>query len=378
MAFIPEDLRFQAEKIQRGETSDNVKVRTLLKWFGAQRRGFNVVYQIRRALREIGLGTEPDFRYSWLDGPVRFYAVEPDGDSENPPTEHAANTDLPAVQQSTPEPPTTEFSDVQSVTPQFVGGAVADPTHRIGQLDAANRGVLSVTPDDTIERAMTLMLANNYSQLPVMTSPREVKGVVTWESLGRRAMLAGSCTHVRDCMGRPIEISADTSLFAAIPQIIGHQYVLVRAADKQISGIVTSADLSEQFQRLAEPFLLLGEIENQIRRLVENRFTEEELGAGKDPADLDRTITSVADLSLGECIRLLENEERWRKLGLRIDRTEFIKEAHRVRNIRNDVMHFDPDPMSAEELFLLRRFAQFLSSLAEFFVLPAGGSGTSA
>lgn len=68
---------------------------------------------------------------------------------------------------------------------------------------------------------------------------------------------------------------------------------------------------------------------------------------------------------------MLENGERWLKLGLRIDRVEFAKEAHRVRAIRNDVMHFDPDPMSADELQTLRRFASFVSDLSAFLVSPA-------
>lgn len=171
-------------------------------------------------------------------------------------------------------------------------------------------------------------------------------------------------------MERAREISADASIFAAIPEIVKHQYVLIRAADKQITGIVTGTDLSEQFQQLAEPFLLLGEIENQIRRLIGNRFTVAELAAARDPTDIGRSVVSVADLSLAECIRLLENEAQWRKLTLRIDRGEFVKEAHRIRNLRNDIMHFDPDPMTSDELRLLRTFAEFLAGLSDFSMLP--------
>ena len=143
--------------------------------------------------------------------------------------------------------------------------------------------------------------------------------------------------------------------------------MLVRAADKRITGIITAVDL-RSIPELAEPFLLLGEIEHQIRRLIENRFTAPELAEVKDPGDTERTINSVADLSLGECIRLLENGDRWQKLGLKIDRVEFVKEAHRIRAIRNDVMHFDPDPMGEDELLALRQFTSFVSDLSAFLV----------
>lgn len=62
-------------------------------------------------------------------------------------------------------------------------------------------------------------------------------------------------------------------------------------------------------------------------------------------------------------MRLLESEERWQKLGLKIDRRRFIEQLKRIRDIRNDVMHFDPDGITPEELEDLRRFSDFLERL---------------
>jgi CBS domain-containing protein len=352
MAFVPERLRDVARELQAGETVDPVSVRMLLAFFGNDRRGRGVVATIRAALDDVGLVTRPDFDSVWIDDRVQFHlATEGDPTAEGAP--------VPEVQPA-PEPQAP-----------FIGGAVPDPTHKVGKLEAANRGVVSVGPDDTVARAVTLMMANGYSQLPVMTSERDVKGMITWESIARKVVLAGGCDHVRDCMEGHHEIAAEASLFAAIPEIVQSQYVLVRAKDRKITGIVSAADLSVQFRQLAEPFLLLGEIEHQIRRLIENRFTQTELAEAKDPGDPERTVTTVADLSLGECIRLLENGERWQKLGLKIDRVEFVKGAHCIRAIRNTVMHFDPDPMNPDDLQTLRRFAGFVSELAALIIALA-------
>jgi hypothetical protein len=231
-----------------------------------------------------------------------------------------------------------------------------------------------VSPNDSLQRAITLMMAHGYSQLPVMTNEREVKGMISWESIGLQFVLSTPCSLVYQCMDKVYEIGSDASLFAAIPEVANHQYVLVRGTDKKITGIITGTDLSIQFQQLAEPFLLLGEIEHQVRRLIENKFTGAELSSAKDPADTERTISSIADLTFGECVRLLENEESWNKLGLKIDRIEFVKEAHRIRGIRNDVMHFDPDPMSSDDLDRLRRFSGFVSALSEFVVHPSSAA----
>ncbi len=69
--------------------------------------------------------------------------------------------------------------------------------------------------------------------------------------------------------------------------------------------------------------------------------------------------------TFGEYIRLLENGERWTKLGLKIDRVKFTEQLRRIRDIRNDVMHFDPDGITEDALRRpgKRRFSRFLEQL---------------
>jgi len=208
------------------------------------------------------------------------------------------------------------------------------------------------------------MMFHDFSQLPVMQGEREVKGVISWESIGRRKALNLSCNKVRDCMDTMVpEVPSEYSLFSAIDLIIKHGYVLVRQRDRKISGIVTTTDLSLQFRQLAEPFLLVGEIENYIRRLIDGKFTIEQLSAVRNPTDDARIITNVADLTFGEYLRLLENPEYWEILQIPVDRTIFVKKLDRVRELRNDVMHFDPDPFVEEDIQTLRLFSDFMRSL---------------
>ena len=97
--------------------------------------------------------------------------------------------------------------------------------------------------------------------------------------------------------------------------------------------------------------------------LIADKYTATELATVRDPADADRDIEDVSDLTLGEYIRLLENPKRWDKLVLKIDRKMFVEELKRVGRIRNDIMHFDPDGPSPDDLQTLRKFARFLSEL---------------
>ena len=121
--------------------------------------------------------------------------------------------------------------------------------------------------------------------------------------------------------------------------------------------------MSLQFRQLAEPFLLVGEIENYIRRLIDSKFTIEQLSSFRDPNDDNRRIDTVANLTFGEYLRLLEKTENWENLKIPVHRQTFIKNLDEVRDLRNDVMHFNPDPFAEEDLQKLRLFANFMRIL---------------
>lgn len=332
MSVYEEKLSAIAAQLKKGVAPSRETVRTFLLWFGAERRGYNVIRRVRSTLKRHGLTTSPDFEYTWLDGTIAFLTALADGSG-------------PAAAAS--------------------GTASTDPTFRIGRLDAANKAPIAVRPDATLQQAVTIMLTNDFSQLPVMTGPRELKGMVSWKTIGSRLALKRPCVNVRDAMEPAQVVSVDESLFDAIARIASHDYVLVQAADKTYTGIVTASDFNFQFQALAEPFLLVGEIENGLRRILHQKFNLKELEEAKAPGDDGRTIESPSDLTLGEYVRLIEPEKRWKKLKIEIDRVEFLQRLNRVREVRNDVMHFDPDGLSPDDLIFLREFAQFLKRLRD-------------
>jgi CBS domain-containing protein len=347
----PDRLIQIAQQLSDGSAVQPVSVREFLSWFGAQRRGWAIVADIREALNEADLETEPDFESAYIDSPITLKARQ-------------TSTSEPAAAPATIELSATASTTASATANLSTGRLQADPTYRISKLAAANNPPISVSQDAKLEKAVTLMMTNGFSQLPVMTGERDVKGLVSWASIGSRLALGKTGTSVKDLMDANYqEIRADASLFQAIPIIVQHQYVLVRGPDNRIVGIVTSSDLSLQFQQLAEPFLLLGEIENHIRRLISARFSQPELAATRSPTDTNRTVEQAADMNFGEYIRLLENQDRWNKLGISIDRATFCEQLDRVRSIRNDVVHFDPDGILPEDLERIRDFATFLQRL---------------
>lgn len=343
-----------AEILRQGRAPESISVRELIGWFDALRRGSNVNWYIRRSLEQAGLVTIPDFEGAHIDGRVQF-ALPPPSQAEAQPEAQPE----PGRHEPAPEPQPQEPEPIQ-----FVGGAGVEPAYRVSRLLDPRLTLVTVGPDAPLEQAVTLMLRHDYSQLPVMTNERDVRGVVSWDSIGPAMTLGQPVPRfVRECMRPHVEVKDTDSLFQVINRIIESSYVLVRNLQRSITGILTTTDLSQQFQDLAEPFLLIGEIENHIRSLIDGRFTQPQLAAVRNENDPDRRIESVADLTMGEHIRLMENPDNWARLGLRADRAVFIRELDIVRQLRNDVMHFDSDRITDVERTSLRNFVQFVHQL---------------
>jgi len=325
-----------------------VRVKDLLSWFGAQRRGVIVVREIRAALKKAKLITVPDFEVAYIDQRVKLKAPEA-------PIKTSTNTKETGAKES----PAAEIAQ-----PAVVGGSVPDPAPRIGMLAAANTKPLSVKLDTQLVEAVTLMALHDYSQLPVMQGERTVNGMISWRSIGQARIKEGkTCKLVRDCLDSVEILPSDAHLFDAINTIARKDVVLIRDNENKISGLVTTSDISIQFGALAEPFLMLSEIENHIRRLIDGKFSLEELTAARNPNDTGRKIETVANLTFGEYIRLLDKQINWERLNYQLSRTEFIKRLREIGRIRNDVMHFHPDGISPEDLELLRETRKFFQAL---------------
>ena len=354
--LIPQKLLDVAQDISNGIPRIET-VRTILSWFHAGRRGRLVTYEVQTAMRSIGLTTKPEFRFAHIDEQVAFGSRSSAQASLAADAPAIADGDVvPFVEDESAEqaPPidvgAAQIPDVQDLVSSIVG----DPTYRIGGLISDDAELLSVTSNDSLTLAITHMLANQYSQLPVLDGARTVRGKISWRSIGANFATGTDVKFVRDCIEPCETISADMSLFSAIGNILRDECVLVRDRSNLIIGIVTTHDLSMQFNKLAEPFLLLGEIENHVRRLLAGKFMKSELQKACDPSDHDREVEDMSDLSLGECIRIIENPEYWARLSVPVDRNVFTHHLELVRRIRNDVMHFDPRGTEDVELHRLR------------------------
>lgn len=304
------------------------------------RRGWRVVEAVNKMLDEYEVLCEPEFASAWFYGEIE---IKP----------------KPKVSTGKQENDSEE----------------TDPTPRLSLLKAANlnkvkeagegNGLISVTKNTSLTEAITLLIMNDFSQLPVLAGPRDVEGIISWKSIGRAISLGKTCLIVSDCKDEVDILNYDEPLFNAVSIVLKKDFVLVRQKDKTISGIVTVTDIGEQFIAMAEPFLIIEQIENHIRKLLDQKFSTDELNFSSSEAsgEKSKAINSLSDLTFGQYVKILEDPKKFEKLNLKIDRKLIVKQLDEVRKIRNDVMHFDPDGITSQNLELLRQTVTFLHTL---------------
>lgn len=349
ITITPPQLQQVKDRLNNGEDFVQSTPRELLSWFGQFRRTWRQVKKVRESLGSLELQTVPDFEGSGFDETVLI--------RKQPPPPASTGTT-----QTTTAAPSLNQEDLSHEENGDTGHPIVDPVHRVSRFLTAGP-LVGVTRDEGIQVAVTKMMMHDYSQLPVMQSEMKVNGMISWKSIGQKVAVGNDPKFVRDCIEPHNEVKADVSIFDAIRVIQEHDCVLVRSNENKITGILTAADISGSFEQLSRPFLLLSYVENHLRALIAPRFTSMELQSAKDPSDTDRIIKDVADMTFGEYVRLLENPENWSKLCINIERSLFVAQLNDVREIRNDVMHFNPEGIEDADMIKLKKFSSFLESL---------------
>ena len=303
--------------------SAELTIRELLMIWGARYRDYDTVGRIESDLAAVGLTCEPSLADGEMTAKVRI------GVREAPAEGSPSAADQEAAD---------ETSGDEIVLPQF--------SLRVSDIPSATGGITSVLADATLEEAQGLMLHGGFSQLAVMTAEHSLRGAVSWEYIAQAYVRSNTITLADAIDPFPKVVYASQELFEQLTTIYDAGYVFVRGDDGLVCGIVTTADLTDQFRLRTEPFFQLGEIERRLRRGIEQAFSVGELQC---VASRRNSITSVEEMTFYQYERLLDDDARWQKLNWRVARPGFVADLGAVRKIRNPVMHFHTDLLTPEQ-----------------------------
>ena len=323
-------------------------IRELLTLWDFRARNYDSVGRIQRDLSAADLTCQPDFAEGPADTVVRLGRPAPRGEPAGEAQAGDGNGVAGYADGSNPE--IDEIAEQRLELPP-VSLLVRD-------IPSATGGITPVAPSQTLLQAQTLMIRNDYSQLPVLDGPRDLKGCVSWRSIAM-ARIAKSDIQLADVTDHhPAVVHADQELLEQINVIYEADFVFVQDSDGCICGIVTTADLSGQFRDLTTPFFQLGEIEGRLRRCISAAFKLAEIRGAISQSKLK----SVEAMTFWQYELLLRDQDRWQRMYWQVDREMFIAHLDDVRKIRNRVMHFGVQ-LANEDRKTLLSFLHFMRSL---------------
>ncbi|MGW3996308.1 restriction system modified-DNA reader domain-containing protein [Amycolatopsis sp. NPDC004772] len=323
---VHERLRQARTRADQGDP-ERITVRELLKLWGVTDRG-DQIGRIEAGLANHGLVTSPGFRAVTLDTVVTL---------TTPPEE--------------PEEPAAP--DVLPATEDDEGGGDLDVRLTVGNLKPVE-GLAFVGPNSSLDEAITTMLLNDFSQLAVLSGPRNPRGAVTWRSIVQ-AMHSKPGARLADAIVHAEVVAYDRDLFDVLPTLQQQEFVLVTDESRAVQGIVTTSDVARRYGEMATPFFQLGELDQTLRWIIR---CELDLPAVRPLCG--RPVDSFDHLTFGDYQRILENKDAWNRIGWPLDRPAFIARLNEIRQIRNSVMHFHPDPISEDTVEKLRHFNSLL------------------
>jgi restriction system protein len=309
-------------------------VRNLLKLWGAQRRGSAVVDQIQRDLAATGLTTEPPFTSGDINGSVAIVPLDVDPDTAEPE----------AIAEETAAPPVS---------------------YLVGNLASATSQIAFARAGDPLADAVALMYRHNFSQLPVLFADGTLQGALTWKSIVT-ATAEGTPLKVVDALTHAPTAYGTDSLLSKVGEITDYGFVLVLDDGKRVTGIVTSADLANQFADRVQPFILVEEVEQRLRGIVDSALADGRLALEWLQNAFGRRrgeIQAARNLTLGQYHRVFESPERWEKFGLAVNHDLFLTWVFEVKDFRNNLMHFSPDPLAPGDLVTVQGFLNLLKAL---------------
>lgn len=281
---------------QLRKTQTRISIRELIGFWGARGRGPFVLRMINDDLSQMGLEADPPLDAGGLDLAVSIRQA----------TDAITTTTPDAHLLTLAQVPAASFALANPDTPNLVG---------------------VVEPDTSLDDATTMMLRHDYSQLLVVgdVTKRDLVGVISWKLYATARLRREDPTTVEQIMQPVTGVDLHSDLFSSIGPVVKYDFVAVTYRGK-LSGIVTTTDLTEQFEELAVPYLAVGRAEQELRRVARLKFT-----------DLDPRVIEKA--TLGRLQGLYR--DHWDAVEWSLSQPSFDDWVNSARELRNTIAHFD-------------------------------------
>ncbi len=222
----------------------------------------------------------------------------------------------------------------------------------ISQLIKGRGDPLSISKSTLLREALTLMVVNDYSQLPVINEQGNLIGIISESSIISTYYHVDTSLSLLDltvdhCMATPKTITPERDIFEALG-LLENVYAVVVVEDNSPKGILTDYDTTHFFRGLSEGLIIVRDIEENLRHYIESVFPDtHSMDAAlvrafkQNKKDLSRPAREYGELSFREHIQLITTERNWEKFAPYFEPKEiFTRLMDQAGKIRNQLAHF--------------------------------------
>lgn len=224
---------------------------------------------------------------------------------------------------------------------------------------------------DAIER----MVDSGFSQLPVKNDVGRIVGVFSWKSFGKRvgdlrsAGIKPTDLPIREAM-EPARFIDPEVYIDTETDWSDLDHVLV-GTDEHLVGVLCIADVFGRLNDFAEAFVILYEIEHEIRDLIRDVVDEPGLAALIDNIQLppnSRPIKSLEEFTFNQYKSLICTRSNWPLFEAVFGTMRELVDADlgEINELRNIVFHFRRG-ITPKDTDRLRRFRDRLRYDREIF-----------
>lgn len=233
--------------------------------------------------------------------------------------------------------------------------------------------VITVTHQETVRDALTKMVTNDFSQLPIVDENGHLTGMISEQSISRTYYHVSEQVSLFDltvdhCQIKAITLTLETDIFEALDHLQNTNAIVVIEGKKPV-GILTFFDATHFFRELTEGLILVEDIETTLRKYIEavcdndTKMNQALINAfGKDDKDEQLPRRNYEDMSFYHHIQFIITGKNWPLFESSFKpRTLFEHLMGKVREIRNQLMHFRGE-ISTIDFDALERSREWLVS----------------
>lgn len=193
--------------------------------------------------------------------------------------------------------------------------------HRAKSLIPSDQELITIPPEMRVAEALKLMQKNRYSQLPVVAG-QAVLGIFSYRSFSAKVLAKQKSS--KESLGElPVEDFLEDFEYAhanddwsQVLRYLDQDDACFVGHRNGLEGLVTTMDMLSYFRVIANPFILIAEIELSLRQIIQTCIADEHLPEALEKSlrtayPKDKIPTDLNEMTFDNYVQIISNNDNW-------------------------------------------------------------------